>query len=158
MTGMLSLCMMFLCVSVTNGAHTSDLTAENLRAMPQIKLHSDDIVNLLGGNRVGCWKLLDTTIPVNRRHLISEATEIQSSTDFDNSWLFYVTEKGDQKVFVLIKLINTQSGDDLLMISTPITPEFANNPWVAATMIRGALTNEDEDMLAKIFKPFLGEE
>lgn len=154
---LIKLWVILLCLAPLNAASMETLTAENLRAMPNVSLKSDDIITLLSGSKVGCWSLFDTTIPSNRRHLINEATEIQASTDFDNSCLFYVTEKSGWPLLVLMKLINTQLGDDLLMLSTPVTQEVSRNPWVAATTIMGALTDEDVDKLTEIFKPFLEE-
>jgi hypothetical protein len=150
--------MMLSFVSVLNAASSEDLTAENLRAIPQIKLTAEDIVKLLNGSRVSCWSLFDTSLPLNRRHIIREAVEVSISADFEESWLFYVTEKSGQQVLILKKLINTFMGDDMLLISTPITDDFAGNPWVSATTIDGDISDVAAANLTKLFEPFMRKE
>lgn len=153
--------MMLCLISAVSAADAEgeELNIQSLRAMPNIALQSDEIINLLSGSssKVGrngrAWTLLETSFTgdVGR---IDKAKEISTSSDFD--WLFYVTTKKDgHPILVLQKMFNAGVWDELLLISTPVTDDFADNPWVKATTISGELTDTDTQMLIKLFEPFM---
>lgn len=161
MRRILNLCVLVFSVGVLNAASTAALNIENLRGVPHIKLQTEDIVNLLGGSTVVrkgiVWSLFGTSFVGGVGH-ISDANEISDSKELDFDWLFYVKESDGKQVLVLHKMFNTYMGDERLLISTPVTDDFADNPWVRATTVCGEESEENFANIKQLFKPFMRKE
>lgn len=142
-------------------ASTAALNIENLRGVPHIKLQTEDIVNLLGGSTVVrkgiVWSLFGTSFVGGVGH-ISYANEISDSKELDFDWLFYVKECDGKHVLILHKMFNTYMGDERLLISTPVTDDIADNPWVRATTVCEEDSAEGFANIKQLFKPFMRKE
>lgn len=148
------------------GASAEVLTAENLRAMPKVFLQSEDIVNLLSGGSVGIkgrsWSLVGTSFPTEGVGRICRTAEIFESKELNFNWLFYVKENEGKQVLGLHKMFRPEgvctSFDERLLISTPVTDDFADNPWVRATTVCGEASAESFANIKQLFKPHIKKE
>lgn len=147
-------------------AEVDVLTVENLRAMPKVFLQSEDIVNLLSGGSVGIkgrsWSLVGTSFPAEDVGRIYKAAEIFESKELDFDWLFYVKESDGKQVLILHKMFRPDgvctSFDERMLVSTPVTEDFADNPWVRATTVCGEESEENYANIQQLFKPFMRKE
>lgn len=162
MTLIKKLLVLLFTASALNAAEAapSELTIEWLRKMPNATLQSADIINLLSGSSISnnerSWKLFGTSF-VGDIGRIQEATQISARDVEDFRWLFYVTTNGGQQILVLHKMFRSFMGDDDLLISIPVSDDFADNPWVRATTISPSEDKDEEPplQLIKLFEPFL---